>query len=64
MFSGGVMTTATGAILLFQAITDNWASWAYIWAIYPLLGAGYLEYAKGKLDDNARKMREGASARC
>jgi hypothetical protein len=60
MFSGGVMTTATGAVLMFQAITDNWASWAYIWAIYPLLGAGYLEYAKGKLDDNARKMREGA----
>lgn len=59
MYSGGVMTTATGAILLFQAITDNWESWAYIWAVYPLLGAGYLEYAKGMLDNNERKMREG-----
>lgn len=60
-FKGGVMTTATGVILMYQAMTDNWASWAYIWAIYPLLGAGFLEYYEGKILGKAKKVREGIS---
>lgn len=56
---GGIITTATGAILLYQSLTNHWASWAYIWAIYPLLGAGYLEYLEGKLRGKERKIMEG-----
>ena len=32
----GAMITGTGAILLYQSITNHWASWAYIWALYPV----------------------------
>lgn len=60
-FKGGVIVTATGLILMYQAISDNWASWAYIWAIYPLLGAGFLEYYEGKILDKPKKIREGMS---
>jgi len=58
-FKGGVITTATGLILMYQSITGHWESWAYIWAIYPLLGAGFLEYYEGKLLGKDKKVREG-----
>lgn len=58
-FKGGVITAATGLILMYQALTDNWASWAYIWAVYPLLGAGFLEYYEGKLLGHDKKIRNG-----
>ena len=58
-FKGGVITTATGLVLMYQSITGNWESWAYIWAIYPLLGAGFLEYYEGKLLGKEKKVREG-----
>ena len=32
----GAVITGTGAILWFQNATDNWQSWAYIWALYPV----------------------------
>jgi hypothetical protein len=31
----GSIVTAVGAILLFQANTDAWASWSYVWALIP-----------------------------
>ncbi|HEX2621345.1 MAG TPA: hypothetical protein VHL11_14400, partial [Phototrophicaceae bacterium] len=31
----GAVITGTGLILFYQALTGNWASWAYIWALYP-----------------------------
>ncbi len=58
-FKGGVITTATGLVLMYQSITGHWESWAYIWAIYPLLGAGFLEYYEGKLLGKDSKVREG-----
>ncbi len=32
----GAMVTGTGAILFYQNLTNHWASWAYIWALYPV----------------------------
>jgi hypothetical protein len=32
----GSMITGTGLILLYQSLTGHWASWAYIWALYPV----------------------------
>jgi hypothetical protein len=32
----GAMITGTGAILLYQNLTNHWSSWAYIWALYPV----------------------------
>jgi len=58
-FKGGVITTATGLILMYQSITGHWESWAYIWAIYPLLGAGFLDYYEGKLLGKDKKANEG-----
>lgn len=31
----GAVITGTGAILLYQSITDHWESWAYVWTLYP-----------------------------
>jgi hypothetical protein len=39
----GAIITGTGAILLFQSVTDRWESWAYIWTLYPVfLGLGLI----------------------
>lgn len=32
----GAMITGTGLILFYQALTNHWESWAYIWALYPV----------------------------
>jgi cell wall-active antibiotic response 4TMS protein YvqF len=32
----GAIVTGTGAILLYQNLTDHWASWAYAWTLYPV----------------------------
>ncbi len=32
----GTVITGTGLILFYQNITGHWASWAYIWTLYPL----------------------------
>jgi hypothetical protein len=32
---GGSIVTTVGGILLVQANTDTWASWAYVWALIP-----------------------------
>ncbi len=33
----GAMVTGTGLILFYQNLTGHWLSWAYIWALYPVL---------------------------
>jgi hypothetical protein len=42
----GAMVTMVGLILLFQSITDLWASWAYAWALIAptSVGLGQLIY--------------------
>ena len=31
----GSIVTTVGGILLYQNVTDNWESWAYVWALIP-----------------------------
>ncbi len=33
----GALVTGTGAILFYQNMTNHWESWAYVWALYPVL---------------------------
>lgn len=33
----GAIITGTGLILLYQNLTGNWESWAYIWTLYPAM---------------------------
>jgi hypothetical protein len=41
----GSIVTTVGAILLVQANTENWASWAYVWALIPgAAGLGMAAY--------------------
>ncbi len=32
----GMVITGTGLILFYQNVTGHWASWAYVWTLYPL----------------------------
>ena len=43
--AGSVVTTV-GLILLYQETTENWESWAYVWALIPMAaGIGITGYA-------------------
>ena len=54
----GVLVTGTGTILLYQSVTGNWASWAYVWTLYPtLLGAGL--WLMGRLNGSVATMLTG-----
>lgn len=37
MIFPGTIVTATGLILFYQSLSGHWESWAYIWAVYPIL---------------------------
>jgi hypothetical protein len=55
----GMIITGTGLILYYQNSTGNWASWAYIWSLYPIfVGLGLI--LMNGLQGNWRKgLREG-----
>ena len=38
----GTILTVNGLILLYQALTADWASWSYLWTMEPLAVAGGL----------------------
>ncbi len=39
----GAIISGTGAILLYQNITNHWESWAYVWTLYPVfIGASLI----------------------
>lgn len=40
----GIIVTGTGLILTYQNMTDHWESWAYIWALYPVMVGMALRY--------------------
>jgi hypothetical protein len=43
MFIPGSIITGIGGILYYQNLTDNWASWAYLWTLIPgFVGFGLL----------------------
>ena len=48
----GLLTLATGLILWYQNETNDWSSWAYLWALYPMVvGVGFMMLGalKGRL---------------
>ncbi len=56
----GAMVTGTGAILLYQNMTGNWESWAYIWTLYPvLLGLAFNFMSQRTGDNNLAKVGRG-----
>lgn len=57
----GMVVGGTGAILLFQSMTDRWETWAYLWALYPIfvgIGMTLMANRTGNraLADAARKV--------
>ena len=54
----GAMITGTGAILFYQNLTDHWASWAYIWALYPVFLGLALVFV-GRRTGNKRTLHTG-----
>lgn len=40
----GIIVTGTGLILTYQNVTNHWESWAYIWALYPVMVGIALRY--------------------
>lgn len=56
----GSVVTAIGAILLVQANTGAWASWAYVWALIPaaaglgMAGYGLLTRTRALIDNGLR----------
>ena len=63
-FSGfifpGLMVTGTGLVLFYQSFSGNWESWAYIWAIYPLL-AGVAMMFTGQRNNQPAVVKTGRS---
>lgn len=54
----GAMITGTGAILLYQNLTNHWASWAYVWALYPVF-LGLALVFTGRRSGNERTLHTG-----
>jgi hypothetical protein len=54
----GIVVGGTGLILLFQSITDHWASWAYAWALYPVFVGLALDFI-GQRTANDGTVRAG-----
>jgi hypothetical protein len=54
----GMVVGGTGLILLFQSITDHWASWAYAWALYPVFVGLALDFI-GQRTANDGTIRAG-----
>lgn len=40
----GTIVTGTGLILAYQNFTGHWESWAYIWALYPVMAGVAMRY--------------------
>lgn len=59
MLSGIVLVT--GLLLLYQALTGHWASWAYAWALIVPTGAGIAQLLYGALVHRKSAVRSGAS---
>ena len=49
--AGGAILTTLGLIFFFQNSTDNWESWAYVWALLPF-SVGLSQIAVGTRNDD------------
>ena len=54
----GAIITGTGAILFYQNTTGHWASWAYVWALYPVFFGLALKYM-GQRTGNQNEIKVG-----
>lgn len=55
----GSLVTITGTLLLFQSITNLWATWAYAWALIAPTGVGLAELMWGNKTNNQAKRSSG-----
>lgn len=55
----GSLVAITGVLLLFQTITNLWATWAYAWAIIAPTGVGIAELLWGSKINNQSKRSNG-----
>ncbi len=55
MIFPGSIITGTGAILLYQNITNHWESWAYAWTLYPVLVGLALVYHGKAIGNNPER---------
>lgn len=56
----GAMATTTGLILFFQNLTDQWQTWAYMWALIAPTSAGLAQLFYGTLHSRPEMIRTGA----
>jgi hypothetical protein len=57
----GSIVTVVGVILLYQAITGHWASWAYAWALIFPTAVGIGLAIAGLWGDEAKTLRTGTT---
>jgi hypothetical protein len=51
------LVTGTGLILLYQSVTGNWKSWAYVWTLYGVfLGFGLWLTGRTRREAGARRL--------
>ena len=56
----GAIITGTGVILLYQNATGRWASWAYVWTLYPVfLGLGLMYLGRRTGDESTLRSGRG-----
>jgi len=56
--AGGAVLTTLALIFFFQISTDNWESWAYVWALLPL-AVGLAQIAAGTRNDDESLVATG-----
>ena len=60
LIPGGIVTV-TGLILAYQSVTEDWASWAYAWALVAPGGVGLGIFLQGLRVRNSSLTRQGRS---
>lgn len=56
----GTIISGTGLILFYQNLTDHWASWAYIWSLYPVfIGASLMFLGRRTGKDEPYQVGQG-----
>jgi hypothetical protein len=55
----GAMLTTTGLILFYQNLTDQWQTWAYLWALIAPTSAGVGQLFYGTLHSRPEMIRTG-----
>ncbi|MGC9467971.1 MAG: hypothetical protein ACP5HS_05230 [Anaerolineae bacterium] len=55
------MITMVGILLLYQSLTEHWASWAYAWTLIAPTGVGLAEMLYGWISNRDSAVRTGAT---